>query len=227
MFPFTFFRGPVGPADMNNPQDPLPPWPLPYMHTPFRFLDGLDGDMVGYVFPQGNEAGIPTAGNPGASGTDRFGCAHADDPESVSATAANALGSALVGILSHYGHTEAVEQGRYVLPDGRLSRNPLGLTDTVKCSGADTVFRATGPAVAVWEPGRGLIHPASWMDLAGRPQVGAERNTRGYIDAQGRRHWLDVFADLAGQPARVTLAGHRAGRRTAAARRRRRPSFTG
>jgi hypothetical protein len=206
VFPFTYLRGPAGPQDMNYPQYQLPPWPLPYMHTPFRFLDGLDNDMIGYIFPRGNDAGIPgdhPVKNPTASGTDRFGCGHSDDSEAVSAKAADKLGTALVGILSQHAPAEAAPQGRYVLPDGRLSRNPQGLTDTVKCTGPDTAFVADGQAVAVWRPGRGVIVPARWMDLSGRPQATPDRNTRGYIDAGGRRHWLDVFADIAGQPARV------------------------
>jgi hypothetical protein len=55
----------------------------------------------------------------------------------------------------------------------------------------------------VWEPGRGVIRPAQWMDLRGRPQAAPDRNTRGYFDAHGQRHWLDVFADIAGQPPRA------------------------
>jgi hypothetical protein len=231
IFPFTFFRGPVGPQDMNDPQAPLPPWPLPYMHTPFRFLDGLDNDMVGYVFPAGNAAGVPTATDPSPSGTDRFGCDHADDAEAVSASAAQVLGNAVVGILARYGAPEPIEHGRYVLPTGQLSRNPLGLTDTVKCSGAGTAFQATGPAVAVWEPGRGVIHPAAWMDLDGRPQTAPDRNTRGFIDARGIRHWLDVFPDIAGQPVRVNPRLPRSstfGRRRRAPRHRRPAArFTG
>ena len=136
VFPFTFFRGPVGPQDMNIPKDAMPPWPLPYMHTPWRFFDGLDNDMIGYIFPQGNDAGVPgqRAENP-RSGTDRFGCGHSDDSESVNDKAGNIIGTALVGILAHIaGLPEAVVQGRYVLPDGKLSRNPLGTTDTIKCT---------------------------------------------------------------------------------------------
>jgi hypothetical protein len=207
VFPFTYFRGPVGPEDMNYPKYSMPPWPLPYMHTAYRFFDGLDNDMIGYVFPRGNDAGVPgdhPVENPTASGTDRFGCGHSDDSEAVSAKAADRLGAALVGILSAHGQPESITRGRYVLPDGKLSRNPQGVTDTIKCTGADTTFAADGPAVAVWEPGSGVTVPAHWMDLSGRPQAVPDRDTRGYFDAHGRRHWLDVFADIAGQPARVT-----------------------
>ena len=91
-----------------------------------------------------------------------------------------------------------------MLADGQLSRNPEGTTDTIKCSGPDTTFAADGPAKAVWVPGRGVVTPAQWMDLAGRAQATPDRNTRGYIDAAGHRQWLDVFADIAGQPQRVS-----------------------
>ena len=207
VFPFTYFRGPVGPEDMNYAKYSLPPWPLPYMHTPYRFFDGLDNDMVGYIFPRGNDAGVPgdhPVQNPTASGTDRFGCGHSDDSEAVSAKAADKLGAALVAVLGQYGPPEAIQQGRYVLPNEKLSRNPQGLTDTIKCTApVDTTFAADGPAVAVWLPGTGVVRPASWMDLGGRPQATPDRNTRGWIDASGRRHWLDVFADIPGQPASV------------------------
>jgi hypothetical protein len=207
VFPFTFLRGPVGPEDMNYPQYAMPPWPLPYMHTRYRFFDGLANDMIGYVFPRGNDAGVPgdhPLKNPTASGTDRFGCGHSDDSEAVSAKAADKLGTALVAILSvHAGRPEDVERGRYVLPDGTLSRNPEGTTDTVKCTPpTDTTFNAA-PAVAVWTPRRGVIVPASWMSLSGRRQATADRDTRGWLDARGRRHWLDVFPDIAAAPNKV------------------------
>lgn len=208
VFPFTFFRGPVGPEDMNYSQYGMPAWPLPYMHTPFRFFDGLDNDMLGYIFPRGNDAGVPgqhVLKNPTASGTDRFGCPHDDDSEAASDKTADIIGVGLLGILKqHARRPESIEQGRFVLPDGKLSRNPLGTTDTIKCTApVDITFAADGPAVAVWQPGAGIITPAQWMDLFGRPQTTPDRNTRGYIDAAGHPHWLDVFADIAGQPASV------------------------
>jgi hypothetical protein len=211
VFPFTFLRGPVGPQDMNYPQYALPAWPLPYMHSPWRFVDGLDNDMIGYIFPRGNDAGVPgqhVAKNPTASGTDRFGCGHSDDSESVNDRAGDLIGTALVGVLSaHAAAPESIVQGRFVLPDGKLSRNPLGTTDTIKCTApTDTTFAADGPAVAVWEPGIGVIRPAHWMDLLGRPQATPDRDTRGWFDAAGHRHWLDVFADLAGAPKSVPVS---------------------
>jgi hypothetical protein len=59
------------------------------------------------------------------------------------------------------------------------------------------VFNATGPATAVKLADGTMITPAQWMSLSGRAQPGGpDRNTRGWIDASGQRHWLDVFADL-------------------------------
>jgi hypothetical protein len=209
VFPFTFFRGPVGPEDMNYPKYGMPAWPLPYMHTPWRFFDGLDNDMIGYIFPRGNDAGVPgqhVVKNPTASGTDRFGCGHSDDSEAVNDKAADIIGTALTGILDqHASSSEAVVQGRYVLPGGKLSRNPEGTTDTIKCTApTDTTFAADGPAVAVWAPGEGVIRPAHWMDLLGRAQTGPDRDTRGWIDKAGNRHWLDVFPDISGQPQSIS-----------------------
>jgi hypothetical protein len=205
VFPFTFFRGPVGPQDMNIAKYGMPPWPIPYMHTPWRFFDGLDNDMIGYIFPRGNDAGVPGQGPDPNTSTDRFGCGHSDDSESANDQSGNIVGAALVKILRHFGKPESVDRGRYVLPDGKLSRNPLGSTDTIKCMGAGTKFAFDGPARGVWVPGHGVIKPAEWMDLLGRPQKTPDRNTRGYFDSRGHRHWLDVFANLKGQPKHVRV----------------------
>lgn len=237
VFPFTYLRSFEGPGDMpcpdpnpgpeppsdptapTNPcympgqgQFPLPAWLLPHMHTPYRFIDGLGEDMIGYIFPQGNGIGVPGEypTNPLGSGSDRFGCGHSDDSEAASSQAGQILGDSLVSLLDAYGGgPESISQGRYVLPDGSLSRDPLGGPE-VKCS-VDQVFSATGPAVAVWLPGTGVVVPAHWMNLSGRQQVAPDRNTRGYLDKHGNRHWLDVYPDIAGAPNSVALPAARSG----------------
>jgi hypothetical protein len=192
VFPFTFLRGPLGPADMPNPGPGLPPWLIPHLHTPFRFIDGLAEDMVGYIFPAGNAVGIPSAANLNPSDTDRFGCGHSDDSESVSAQAANIAGSALVRLLDrHGGPPERIVAGRYILPGGRRSRDPLGGPE-IKCT-ATTTFHFAGRAVGVALAGGRIVHPRLWMSLSGLPQRRPDRDTRGYIDARGRRVWLNVF----------------------------------
>jgi hypothetical protein len=193
-FPFTFLRGFLGPQDLPTPSDPLPPWPIPYMHAPFRFIDGLAEDMLGYIFPEGNAVGIPTAQNPNPSGTDRFGCGHSDDSESTSADAGNIIGTELVSLLGvHSGSPETVLDGRYLLPGHKLSRDPLGGPE-IKCD-IDTVFHPSGPAKAVELSNGKVVRPRIWMSLSGLPQRVPDRDTRGYFTPSGQRVWLDVFPD--------------------------------
>jgi hypothetical protein len=194
VFPFTYLRGFLGPNDMPKPGPALPPWPMPYMHTPYRFIDGLGEDMAGYIFPVGNGVGVPGE-DPGGNDTDRFGCGHSDDSEAASSHTSDIAGQALVGILQKkFGKPEKVAQGRYVLPDGKLSRDPLGGPE-IKCD-VDTQFNFAGRAERVWIPGRGKIRPAAWMSLDGRRQGHANRNTRGYFNKQGKPVWLDVYEPL-------------------------------
>jgi hypothetical protein len=211
-FPFTYLRGFVGPQDMPKPQFGMSPWLMPFMHTPYRFVDGLAEDMLGYLFPAGNGVGV--IGEPNSdSDVDRFGCGHSDDSESTSSQAGNLVGLGLVSVLERIGGgSEPVVTGRYVLPGGTLSRNPQGQPDSIKCT-VDTTFTPSGPAVAVWvvpraagEPAT-VVVPAAWMSLSGRRQRTPDRNTRGWIDRYGGRHWLDVFPDIPGAPARITASG--------------------
>jgi hypothetical protein len=191
-FPFTFLRGFLGPQDMPIPTASLPPWLIPHMHTPFRFIDGLGEDMLGYIFPSGNAVGIPSASNSNPTSTDRFGCGHSDDSESVSAQSANIIGTALVRLLDeHGGPSERIVRGRYQLPGHRLSRDPLGGPE-IKCS-TDQRFVSTGPAIGVELAGGRIVRPLTWMSLSGLPQRAPDRDTRGYFDANGNRVWLDVY----------------------------------
>jgi hypothetical protein len=196
VFPFTFLRSFMGPADMQTPSDPLPPWLLTQMHAPYRFIDGLAEDMVGYIFPSGNAVGIPTKTNLNPSDTDRFGCGHSDDSESVSPRSADLIGVALARLLRpRPGAAERVVAGRYVLPGGKLSRDPLGSPE-LKCS-TDTVFSpAPHPASAVELATGTVVHPHVWMSLGGLAQRHPDRDTRGYFDARGHRVWLDVFPNV-------------------------------
>jgi hypothetical protein len=196
VFPFTYFRSFLGPDDMPFPQYGLPAWPLPHMHAPYRFFNGLAEDMIGYIFPKGNGIGVPGEDptNPTGAGKDRFDCGHSDDSEAASSDAADLLGGPLVGILdAHGGAAEAVSTGRYVLPNGKLSRDPRG-GPVLKCSGVgQTSYSPAGAAIAVSIPGVGIVRPAAWMSLSGLPQWHPDRDTRGWFSADGARHWLEVF----------------------------------
>jgi hypothetical protein len=194
VFPFTFLRGFQGPDDMPDPTQPLTPWVMAHMQTPFRFIDGLAEDMLGYIFPAGNAVGIPTQSNPNPPSNDRFGCTHYDDSESASGQSGNIIGAALVKLLDARGGRARIVEGRYVLRGGALSRDPLGGPE-LKCS-VDQVFKPAGPAFAVELATGKVVHPAAWMSLSGLPQRAPDRDTRGYFDRHGNRFWLEVFENV-------------------------------
>jgi hypothetical protein len=80
------------------------------------------------------------------------------------------------------------------MPDSSLSRDPLGGPE-LKCN-QDQTFHPQGPASGVFVEGQGIVHPTQWLSLDGRPQATPDRNTRGYIDAQGNNVWLNVYPKL-------------------------------
>jgi len=200
VFPFTYLRGFLGLEDMpDQGKAALPPWLIPHMHTPFRFIDGLAEDMIGYIFPAGNAVGIPSTNNPAALNitaggpADQWNCAHSDDSEAASSQSANLIGDALVPILDrHGGAPETIAQGLYLFPNGIQTRNPLGNPEELKCN-TDTIFHPAGPATAVELKSGTIVHPRAWMSLSGLPQTTPDRDTRGYFDDAGNRVWLDVF----------------------------------
>jgi hypothetical protein len=194
VFPFTYLRSFLGPQDMQTPSDSLPPWLTTRMSSRFRFIDGLAEDMLGYIFPSGNAVGIPTLSDLNPSDRDRFGCGHSDDSEAVSPHSADLIGAALVRVLRGQagGRGGSVLRGRYLLPGGISSRDPLGAPE-LKCS-VDTAFTpASHPAEAVRLASGKVVRPKVWMSVSGLPQIRPDRDTRGYFDARGRRVWLDVF----------------------------------
>jgi hypothetical protein len=197
VFPYTYLGSFLGPQDLQYPQYPMTPMLMAHMHTPYRFVDGLAEDMVGYIFSQGNAVGIPGEhpldNSFGTTDRDRFGCGHSDDSESAGSQVGDLLGQGLaLSLDANGGAPEPVVTGRYVLPGGALSRNPLGRTDAVQCT-TNTTFVGGGPAVAIRVTSGATIRPAAWMSLSGRPQTVPDRNTRGWLDAGGGRHWLNTF----------------------------------
>ncbi|MHB8439003.1 MAG: hypothetical protein ACYDD4_07555 [Acidimicrobiales bacterium] len=224
VFPFTYLGSFLGPEDMPYGQYPMTPELFAHMHTPYRFVDGLAEDMLGYIFPAGNAVGIPGQhpidNDFGFTDQDQFGCGHSDDSESTGSKTGEIVGTALVQLLDANGGSQAnpenIVEGRYILatPDSKtftLSRDPLGTPESLMCS-QNTVFapNASGSASGVWlappagSDGQGeVVVPSQWMSLSGAPQTAPDRNTRGFI-LHGVRYWLDVFPDVTA-PAKVTL----------------------
>ena len=84
-------------------------------------------------------------------------------------------------------------RGRYILPSGRRSRDPLGGPE-IKCTQrSDLPLRRAARSPSQLAGGH-VVHPTLWMSLSGLPQRAPDRDTRGYFDAHGHRVWLDVFS---------------------------------
>ena len=165
------------------------------MHAPFRFIDGLGEDMLGYIFPSGNAVGIPTPTNLNPSDTDRFGCGHSDDSEAdLGRHAADIVGRALVRVLdTHEGRAETIVHGRYVLPGGALSRDPLGGPVAQVQRSTLTFTAARHPARSVRLASTAAGDPERWMSLSGLPAARAGPRHARLLRRPRARVWLDVF----------------------------------
>ena len=162
----------------------------------WRFVDGLGGDLSGYIFPASNEVGTPTVSNPNADDHDRFGCSHVDDAEASSGNEGDVVDDALTSLLPP-SSSDQVRTGRYVYSDGSQHRDPTG-DGILGCSAGLSSFAPApgGGAVAVTVNGGSTYTPGAdgvqWMDLDGRPQSAPDQQTRGVILGDGQRIWLDT-----------------------------------
>jgi hypothetical protein len=226
VFPYVIIRGFQGPQDMPFPDEEMSPWVMPHASKPFRFIEGLGEDMDGYMFSQNNATAVPEL-EPQRGvyqpSDDQFGCSHDDDSEAASGNAGTVMARHLIGVLSALGSdpNQRVVQGRYVLSDGRLSRNPIG-TGPLRCDkGADVFTLDTGGgAKTVWlkeaDGSTKTVKPAGFIDSGGRPQASPNMSTRGiwvakrgekaFREGASERLWLDVYADITGAPDKVALA---------------------
>jgi hypothetical protein len=209
LFPYTYARDFGGPADQAVPDGAAPPpWILARLGQPFRFVEGLGEDMIGYIFPRTNAVGVPRDLG-GADDVDRFDCRHSDDGEAAAVNAGDVVAAALQSLLPP--PVDPIRIGRYVDRDGGLHRSPLG-DGGQACSGPANLFQPVpggeAVAVALMPAGATSFDPAAaqplrvggrspwhWMDLRGRAEEHASTQTRGIIGPAGRRIWLDVFPD--------------------------------
>jgi hypothetical protein len=218
VFPYVIVRGFQGPQDMPFPDEAMSPWVMPHASKPYRFIEGLGEDMLGYLFSQNNATAVPEAEPQRGAyfpSDDRFGCSHDDDGEAASGNAGTIVAQHLIDVLERVGNdpNQRIEVGRYVLSDGTLSRNPIGV-GPLRCDPGADVFTPDpgGGAVAirVWNADgtSQTIVPAGFIDSGGRPQTHPDMSTRGvwvpgageksFVEGVSQRIWLDVFPDLPG-----------------------------
>lgn len=198
VFPYTYARDFGGPQDQAVPDGlPPPPWVMARLAQPWRFVEGLGEDMIGYIFPKTNAVGVPRS-LAGADDTDRFGCGHSDDAEAAAADAGDVVIAHLTSLLPDT--PDRIVPGRYLWRDGTQHRSPLAEGGQA-CSGPANVFRPApgGAGVGVVVGARRILVDGTrwrWMDLRGRPEAAPSTQTRGIVGADGRRIWVDVFPDV-------------------------------
>jgi hypothetical protein len=218
VFPYVMTRGFQGPQDMPFPNEEMSPWVTPHASKPYRFIEGLGEDMLGYLFSQNNATAVPEAEPQRGAyfpGDDRFGCSHDDDGEATSGNAGTIVAQHLIDLLERVGHdpNQTMAVGRYVLSDGTLSRNPIGV-GPLRCDPGADVFtpdRGGGAvAVRIWNPDGSsqTIVPGGFIDSGGRPQTHPDMSTRGiwvpgagetsFVEGVSQRKWLDVFPGVPG-----------------------------
>jgi hypothetical protein len=196
LFPYTYARDFGGPADQAVPDGASPPpWIMSRLSQRYRFVEGLGEDMVGYLFPKTNAVGVPRTLD-GADDTDRFGCGHSDDGEAAADDAGGIVARHLAALLPTT--PDWTVPGRYVWTDGTRHRSPLGEGGQA-CTGTANTF-VPGPGA------RGIAFYGytvdvdgrewRWMDLHGQAEAAPSTQTRGVINREGHRIWIDVFPNV-------------------------------
>jgi hypothetical protein len=140
-FPALMVGSHWGIGDASCPDRPNPPVPTWHARAAFRFQVGLADDLLGYLIPAWGFSTQPgvftTTCFNDADDKDQRGHQHKLETESVGPTGANLVAQHLTALLDATPpRHSAILPGRFVLPDGTLSRSPLG-------------------AVAIWVAGTG------------------------------------------------------------------------
>jgi hypothetical protein len=151
-FPALIDGSPHGIDEVTCPNRPNPAIPIWHAHGAFRFQTGLTDDLIGYEIPPWAyfEPGIITTDQCDAQQSDPKGHAHKLESEGLGPTASAMVANELTKILDAHGMdpTAEIRLGRFILPDGKLTRRP-----TQKAVG---VWIADRGATAL-TPGKGTV----------------------------------------------------------------------
>jgi hypothetical protein len=159
----------------------------------WRFEAGLANDLIGYLIPAwgfSSEQGtyLSTCSND-SNNRDPKGHQHKLEDESVGPTAGNLVADHLSALLDA---TQAagvsVQRGRFVRPDGSLSRSPVGAVGAQLADGRLLALKGTSSL-----GGRPVTGAISFIDYDGASQSGADITTRGVRTGDGKRIFLDVY----------------------------------
>src|SRR4051795_712064 len=178
-------------ADRSNPL--IPTWRA---RAAYRFQAGLANDMIGYEIPGwafiGQQGNFTSTCDSGDDDVDSMGRQHKLESEGVGPTASNAVANELSALIGMDPAAE-IHQGRFVGPDGTLSRRAEG---AVGISFEGKLFALPG---VTGFGSRAIDGSARMMDYDGGEQPGAgDVSTRGMVvfgcdGSVARRIYLDLF----------------------------------
>jgi len=152
-FPALMVGNHWGVEDASCPDRPNPPTPTWHATATYRFNVGLADDMLGYLIPAWGFSTQPgvfvTTCFNDLNDKDQRGHQHKLETESVGPTGANVVAQHLTGLLDASAASKAdVRPGRFIRPDGSLSRSPLGAVGVwvagPEHGGAGSVFAVDG-----------------------------------------------------------------------------------
>jgi hypothetical protein len=206
-FPALMLGSPWGIEDAECPNRPNPAVPTWHASAPYRFQVGLADDLIGYMIPAWAAFSDPELYTVDDCHSSRH--SHGLDSESVGPTASNAVANQLTALLDkHPDPTAQIRLGRFVMPDGSLSRRPDGAAAVwLADPGSTSLAPGSGTIVAIrGVSGFGGRHPDAtgvFMDYDGAPETSADILTRGMLvyacsGGVARRYYVNVYPALSG-----------------------------
>ncbi|MDQ6914543.1 MAG: hypothetical protein M3155_01875 [Actinomycetota bacterium] len=206
-FPALMVGSPWGIEDAECPNRPNPAVPTWQGHATYRFQVGLANDLIGYMIPAWAAFTSPELYT--SDGCNSSKHSHGLESESVGPTASNAVANELTALLKHRPDPAAhVVLGRFVMPDGTLSRRPEGAVGIWFANGSSTSLTpGSGRVIAIAGVtgfgSRSIDSSGKVMDYDGAPQDGADVLSRGMLvygcDGNvAQRYYLNVYPTLSG-----------------------------
>jgi hypothetical protein len=216
-FPALMLGSPWGIEDAGCDMRPNPPVPTWHARAVHRFQIGLANDLVGYQIPAWAFSAIPGAftNEPPNSDAcvndqddiDPKGHQHKLETEGVGPSESNLMATNLTALLDQRPDPIAhIRLGRFVLPDGTLSRRASGAVGILVTEGictslapTETTFIAL-PSVASAD-GRVPDATGGFMDYDGAAQAGPDILTRGmWVGASAAaptaRYYVNLYPAL-------------------------------
>jgi len=206
-FPGLMLGSPWGIEDAECPNRPNPSVPTWHARAAYRFQVGLANDLIGYMIPAWAAFTDPTLYTADNCHSSKH--SHGLDSESVGPTASNAVANQLTALLDKRPDPAArFRRGRFVMPDGSLSRRPEGAVAVwLARPGSHSLSPGSGKIVAVKGitqfGNRPVDSSGKFMDYDGAAHQKADILTRGMLvygcDGDvARRYYVNVYPVLSG-----------------------------